>query len=226
MRQRPSRDARSLGRPRRQWDRQQASAVALADQQDAVRLATRVRRGDVAVCDHLNDLRCGYSVAGHLGEIVLIEDERRDTLLRHPLIVIEGADGADGAHGGASVSADPLPLSPCRAMRLRIQPRSGLLLFVPCGRAGHDRRRARSRWNAQVAGCPFDAPHRAFHRAGLNGHPPITQPRSRSCGHRVSRSRFGLRGTTDRGAYSFGIGNSRSGLPPSIAPARYRGDWI
>jgi transposase InsO family protein len=40
-------------------------------------------------------------------------------------------------------------------------------LFVRGGRAGLDRRRARSRRNTGAAGCPFDALHRAFQRGGV-----------------------------------------------------------
>jgi hypothetical protein len=38
----------------------------------------------------------------------------------------------------------------------------------------------RSHLNAGAAECPFDARDRAFHRAGLTGHPPIAQARAHS----------------------------------------------
>jgi hypothetical protein len=42
-----------------------------------------------------------------------------------------------------------------------------LLVVIRDGRARLDRRCARSRWNAQVPGCPVPLPHRAVRRAGL-----------------------------------------------------------
>ena len=54
------------------------------------------------------------------------------------------------------------------------------LVLVRCGRAGPGRGRARSHLNAGAAECPFDARDRAFHRAGLTGHPPIAQARAHS----------------------------------------------
>jgi hypothetical protein len=59
-------------------------------------------------------------------------------------------------------------------------PAARRLDLVRCGRAGPGRGRARSHLNAGAAECPFDARDRAFHRAGLTGHPPIAQARAHS----------------------------------------------
>jgi len=55
------------------------ATVSLADEQDAARLTARVLGGEMAIPDHLK-LR-------YLREIVLVEDQRRDPVLRHGLIV-------------------------------------------------------------------------------------------------------------------------------------------
>jgi hypothetical protein len=76
------------------------------------------------------------------------------------------------------------PLDHCcfaRDLRKRGRRHAGRLLVVQGGRTGLDRRRARSHLNAGAAGVCLTPPDRAFHRAGLAGHPPITQARRRSC---------------------------------------------
>jgi hypothetical protein len=57
--------------------RQQPSAVGLADEQDASRLASSVRYDDVSIPQQLVDLVADDAMPGHLPLVVLIEDQLR-----------------------------------------------------------------------------------------------------------------------------------------------------
>jgi hypothetical protein len=73
--------------------------------------------------------------------------------------------------GGVSrAGSDGLAPDETEALRTR------RLLLVQAGRAGLDRRRARSRLNAAAAGVRLTLPHRAFHRAGLTQSAPFNRP--------------------------------------------------